>query len=460
MSGSERWARIKTPLLVYVVAAAVYVAMLGTRTEGPTSDNHYVHLAASFLSGQLGVIGNHPPGTNDWACFDTALDDVCSSSAFAHTTETQHWYVSFPPLPAVLILPFVAIWGTDVRDALVWALYAGLAPALLYVLLRDMSERGSSQRSARENLTLTAMFAFGTVFFFVAVQGTVWFAAHVVACCLVPLYLLFALEGRRPALAGLALGGLFLTRPPMAVLLGIVLLVELLRTCRRADAPEIPSADDAGIARRLRAFFAGVSWRDVGKKLAIFAGPVLVLVGIAVAMNEARWGRAAEFGHRYLVIGWHGRIDRWGLMNYHFVAKNLAIFTASLPWLSVHEPYVRVSGHGLALWVTTPPLLLVLFPKNRVDARMVGLYLSAALILVSDLMYQNSGWIQFGYRFSLDFMILLIALLALGGRPFRGGFHAALAFAIAVNTFGAVTFGRLNQYYDIDPSQERIFQPD
>ena len=459
MSGSPRWARIKAPLTIYVLAAAVYVAMLGTRVEGPTPDNHFVHLAASWLSGQLGVIDNRPPGTNDWACYDASIDDVCPQSAFTHTTDTQHWYVSFPPFPALLVLPLVAIWGTAVRDALFWALCAGLAPAFLYVLLRDLSERGASGRTPRENLTLTAMFAFGTVFFFVAVQGTVWFAAHVVASTLLPLYLLFALEGRRPALAGLVLGCIFMTRPTMS-LLALVFLIELLRTCRVASAPEISSGDEAGAARRLRAFLAGVAWRDVVKKLAPFAAPILVIGGVAMWMNHARWGHPFEFGHRYLIIAWHARIARWGLVNYHYLSKNLAIFCASLPWLTANEPHLIVSRHGLALWVTTPPLLLLFFPKKRVDARMVGLYLPAALVCLSDLMYQNSGWVQFGYRFSLDYMIVLITLLALGGRPLRGGFHAALLFAIAVNTFGAITFDRAWQYYDDDYTQERVFQPD
>ncbi len=455
----DRWARIKTPLAVYVLTAGVYVAMLGTRTQGPTGDNHFAHLAASWLAGQLEVIGNHPPGTNDWACFDTATDDICPQSAFYQTGPTQHWYVSFPPFPALVLLPFVAIWGTQVRDAIVWALFAGLSPAFLYVLLRSLSERGASARSPRENLTLTIMYAFGTVFFFVAVQGAVWFAAHVAASVLVPLYLLCALDGRRPALAGLLVGCIFMTRVTMA-LFALVFVIELMRTYRRPDAPAIPSADDAGIARRLRAFFAGVAWRDVFKKLVPFAIPILVIGSLAMWMNEVRWGRPFEFGHRYLIIGWHSRIERWGLLNYHYVSKNLAVFTSSLPWLTANEPHVLVGRHGLALWFTTPPLLLLFFPKTRVDARMVGLYLAAGLVCLSDLMYQNSGWVQFGYRFSLDYMVLLIVLIALGGRPFRGGVHAAIAFAIVVNTFGAITFDRAWQYYDDDASQERVFQPD
>jgi hypothetical protein len=461
MTRSERWTRLRTPLAVYVIAAGVYVAMLGHRIEGPTSDNHFVHLAQSFLAGQLGVIGNHPPGMNDWACYDSATNEVCPMSSFTTTGPTQHWFVSFPPLPALVILPLVAIWGTAVRDALFWALLAGLSPALLYVLLRELCERGVSTRSPRENLTLTALYAFGTVFFFTAVQGTVWFAAHVVACALLPLYLMCALEARRPALAGLLLGCMFMTRPPMGLLLGIVFVVELLRVHRREGAPEIPSADDAGIARRLRAFLAGVAWRDVLRKLVPLAIPILVIGGIAMWMNEARWGRPLEFGHRYLVIYWQARIARWGMFNYHYLSKNLAVFLASLPWLTIRsDPPLIISRHGLALWVTTPALLLVFFPKRRVDAHMVGLYLAAGAICVLDLMYQNTGWVQFGYRFSLDYMMLLFVLLALGGRPFRGGFHLAMLFAIAINTFGAITFDRAGQFYDGDGSQDRVFQPD
>jgi hypothetical protein len=451
--------RARVPLGIYVVCAGVYVAMLGSRIEGPSPDNHFVHLALSFLHGQLGVLGNHPPGTNDWACFDSELQDVCASSAFTRPTETQHWYVSFPPLPAVILLPVVAIWGERTRDPLFWALFAGLSPTFLYVLLRELSARGRSARSARENLTLTALFAFGTVFFFTAVQGAVWFAGHVVACVLLPLYLLFSLDAKRPIPAGIMLAGIFMTRPPMAALV-VVFLVEVLRTARRPNAPEVPSSDDAGAARRLLAFLRGVAWRETAKKIAPFAVPILIVGGLAMWMNEARFGRLTEFGHRYLIIAWHGRIERWGIFSYHYLSKNLAIFTSSLPWLTVHEPHVIISRHGLALWFTTPALLLTFFPKKRVDAQMVGLYLGAALVCVWDLLYQNSGWVQFGYRFSLDYMALLFVLIALGGRPFRSGFYIAMLFAIVVNTFGAVTFDRAGQFYDNDASQERVFQPD
>jgi len=87
--------------------------------------------------------------------------------------------------------------------------------------LSRLSERGQSARSERENLLLTALFAFGTVYFFVAVQGTVWFAAHVVSSALLVSYALFSLDAARPVLAGATLGLAFLTRPTTALAGGI-----------------------------------------------------------------------------------------------------------------------------------------------------------------------------------------------------------------------------------------------
>ena len=65
----------------------------------------------------------------------------------------DRWYVSFPPFPAVVLVPFVAVWGTHVWDRLIWAILAGLAPALTYVFLRRLRETGRSERGVVEDLT-------------------------------------------------------------------------------------------------------------------------------------------------------------------------------------------------------------------------------------------------------------------------------------------------------------------
>lgn len=436
----SRWstARMRAPFAIYVCVAAVYVATLGARGVGPSDNAHFVSLAQSYLHGQLSVVGDRPPGNNDWAHFQ------------------DRWYVVFPPLPAVAILPAVVIWGANTWDRLYWALFAGLAPALLYVLLRQLRERAASGRKPAEDLTLVAMFAFGSVYYYTSVQGTVWFAAHVVACPLLVLYLLFAHGARKPVLAGTMLGLSFLTRST-TVYLALFFAIEALSAACAEEATPQPDGESA--YNRVLSFLRAVDLSRALRSYALFALPLLLIIGVYCWLNQRRFGDPFEVGYRYLQIRWSARITKWGLFNYHYLSKNLAVFLAALPWLSAAEPYVRISRHGLALWVTTPNYLRVLWPK-RVTVTMVALSVAAACVALVDLCYQNSGWIQFGYRFSLDYSVLLIALLALGGKRFGPAFYALLVCAIAINLFGALTFDRAPQFYDHDGTQQVIFQPD
>ncbi len=448
--------RAAMPALIFAVTALVYALVTGPRAEGPSPNNHFVQLAESFLHGQLAQVGDRPPGYNDWACYDVELQGVCRADAMQRPRPSQRWYVSFPPLPAVVILPAAALFGTDFSDPLFWAILGGLAPALLYSLLRRLREEGVSPRTARDDLILVVVFAFGSVYFSTAVQGSVWFSAHVVASALLVLYLTFGIAARRPFWAGLMLGLCFLTRPstyPFA----LFFLLEAMRASRPEDAPA--AEDDATIWRAMAVWLRGVRWAPTIRACAVFAAPILVLGGVAMWMNEARFGDPFDFGHQYLMIRWRPRIEKWGLFNYHYLGKNLAVFLASLPWLSATAPFIRISRHGLALWVTSPNLLPALWPK-KVSALMVALFVSSGLVALLDLCYQNSGWVQFGYRFSLDYMPALIVLLALSRRRFGWGFLGVLVLAIAINAFGAITFDRAGQFYDDDGTQERVFQPD
>jgi hypothetical protein len=449
----------RVALLVALVSSGIYVAVTGPRLAGPTMDNHYVHLADSFLHGQLDVVGGAPHGTNDWACFDTDRHDICNGVVFTRIRGNEHWYVSFPPGPALVMLPLVAIWGTGIPDALVWAILAGLAPAFVYLLLRRLAALKRSARTPGEDLILTALFGLGSVFFFVAVQGTVWFAAQVCACVLLPLYLLASLGGARPLVAGIALGLLFLCRPTTAPF-GLFFVAEALVAARRPDALPVPPALTTGLLGRAAAFLSGLDRRKLLRAFLLFGLPILVAIGSAMWMNEARFEDPFEFGHRYLMIRWRGRIETWGLFDYHYLSRNLAVFVGSVPWISPHG-YVSISRHGLAIWVTTPAIVWALFPRRKLDVGLRVLAVATAIVCVWNLLYQNSGWVQFGYRFSLDYMAGVVVLLAVGGRSVRSPlFVLLLLWSIAVNLFGAITFDRVPRFYDDDMSQDRYFQPD
>ncbi len=220
------------------------VAARQTVTEH-TPFNHYALLADAWLHGRQDL-ANGPPGYaqgNDFAQFDGKT------------------YITFPPFPALLMLPLVALSGSaeNFRDGQFILELAGLAPAFLFLVLEKLRRpsRGGevrSDRSEKFNAGLALLFAFGTVYFFTAEQGTVWFSAHVVGCAVFALYVLFALDAEKPFLAGLCLACAFATRPTM-LLAGALFALEAVRVHVAAKrAPErrnveVSPPEDVGAAR-------------------------------------------------------------------------------------------------------------------------------------------------------------------------------------------------------------------
>ncbi|MGH7270783.1 MAG: hypothetical protein ACREJ3_10170, partial [Polyangiaceae bacterium] len=456
--GSRR-RRVVFAIAIYVICLTVYAVVAGPeRLTEHTPYNHYALLADAWLHGRQNLAGGPPPYAmnNDFAEYHGKT------------------YISFPPFPAVLMLPLVKLAGSpeNFRDGqfIIWL--AGLAPAFLWLVLEKLRRSGRSTRSEGEDAILSLLFAFGSVYFFTAVEGTVWFAALVVGAALSALYALFALDAESPALAGICLGCAYLTRPSV-LLLAPLFALEAFRVS--LDPTGLEGAASRTRCARPRALFRLLRWRSLTRRYAAFAAPIVVAFMVVAWMNFARYGRASPlyFDHEFLTVGWHARIVRWGLFGYHYLAKNLGVSLTCLPWLPAHgeaaqlgAPF-KINEHGLALWFTTPLYLWLLWPK-RFDAQpdrkwlYAILALSAALPMALDLLYQNPGWRQFGYRFSNDYSVLLFVMLAVGGRPMRGSFALAAAWAVAWNAFGAVTFDKaaFDRFYFRDPSQTIVYQPD
>jgi hypothetical protein len=440
----------KIAAMIFAACLAVYAIFAAERLAVHSPDNHFAYLADSYLHGTLQVrcepealrARTCPPGGggNDWAFYN------------------DKWFVAFPSFPAVVYMPAVALFGRDFANRRLDVALAALAPVLLYLLLARLSREGKSERTWRENVLFSLLFAFGTVFFFSSVQGSVWFVAHIINASLVIGYLWYALDARSPIAAGVILALAIHTRANM-VFAAPFFAIEALRVHRLAGkgAPSklLDWYNDADKSKALRACVQ-------------FAIPVAIGILITRYLNHARFDDASETGYRYLQIGWRGRIERWGLFNYHYLGRNLGIFLASTPWFTREFPYVVISLHGLALWVTTPNFLeLVRMRAKGSHGYTPFLALSAGAVLAVLLLYQNSGWVQFGFRFSNDIAAFLIVLLALNGSKINRLWLAVFAVAVAINAFGAWSFdrqimvnGQRVSLYDNDYTQNRLFQPD
>lgn len=420
---------------------------------GPSSDPHFVYQANAWLEGSL-ALTRSPPHGNDWASYEQlrlrsgeelrgvwldagarkfkTLDGrvfVIDRGELDPKANKKQYFMSFPPMPAVVMTPLAAVWGYGVDDVSVTIFFAALNVALMFVLLRRLSEGGLTGRGERDNLWLTLLFAAGTAHLWCAVLGQVWFTALIMGVSFTLLYMLASVEAKHPLLAGLCLACAFGTRTPL--LFSAVFFAGFL-------------------------LFPGGEWRRSGwgeaVKKGLWFGLPCALVGLALLWhNEARFGSWGEFGHSYLAGGQIARIQKYGLFNYHFLSKNLSAALTLLPRLQVDAPFVLVSRHGMSLLLTTPAWLYLLRPLPRERVIEVAwwrlLWATVAVVAVPGFFYQNTGYEQFGYRFSLDYTPYLIALLAVGRQPLSGWFKALVLWGIGVNLFGAITFKRFEQFY-------------
>jgi len=400
---------------VFLAALGLYAASAGVTLARGSLAPHYVYLAYSFLRGHADLIVL-PPNMYDLSAYQ------------------GKWFVVGSPLPAVLLMPLVALGGLGISDIPFGVVIGAVNAALMYDLL------GTIQVSASARRWLTALFAAGTVHWYAAVVGSYWFNAHVVTVLFVTLY-------ARETLLG---------------------------TARRASSLQTPLKAGlwlalAGLAR-LTALFAApffIAWawmhrRDTRLFLrdAILFGLSLMLsVGIHLAYNAARFGSPLEFGYAYVqgADNLTSAYIRYGGFNPRFIPFNLYISLLRPPDILLHFPFVRPSPWGMSIFLTTPAFLYIfgtLAGKNaalsykRLDiASWVGLL----SVMIPLWMYHNTGSFQFGYRYSLDAAPFLMLLTAAGISNFpripNRTFKALVIASILINWAGmAWMFAHLNGF--------------
>ena len=390
--------------------------------------------------------------------------------------------IPFPPLPAVFLLPFVALWGRAADGQLLFAILAAIDVGIAWWALGRLPIR-------RWVRVATVLFlAFGTVLWYAAHIGTTWFQAHVVAIGLAFLAVGLAARGdpdaaideddlawadeappdpvigRRAALLErLGLAGLGLDRRQFlaGVLFGLACTARL--TVLFA-APFFLLVGTGGTWLR-RGFSAGLG-------AAIPIGGLLLfnLLGTGSPFNPAYdhlYQLEAAF---YVPLNYHAE---WAIEDPRYVPQNLAIMLFGTPVIAPEVvpaalgngsplciepgatrglfdedcPIALPRDTGMSILLTSPAFLLAIPALRRYGrSRLVtGAALAILLIALVNLMHFSQGWVQFGYRFSNDFVPWALLLVALGMERARTWVGIAVAAAlvavsIAVNHWG-VTMG-------------------
>jgi hypothetical protein len=368
-------------LVLFTVASLLVMLLLVWPSfDVATYNDHYIYLARHLVHGDLSVDGI-PIGYNDYVSWQ------------------GHKYLPFGPLPAVLLIPFLPL--LDVGMPMVWAGYVFtlLNLGLFYKVLGLAGVTGE-----RRNWALLLFFG-GTVYFPVVLVGISTYLAHIVTTTCLLLAIWEMLGRRRLWLVGLFLGLAGMTR--MTALFALPFFVWLLWRTRPVQGSEASTAKPR-LASHIAMLLLGV------------AGPVSLLF----AYNYLRFGNPFETGFALAALYHDFLADArgYGLFSLVHVPKNLfmMLLQGPLPYPSQDAavltfPYIKPSPWGMGLFFTSPALIYAfraMLKEPLVQACWLGV-LSVAVPIVT---YYGIGFVQFGFRYALDFLPFLL-LLTVRGLP-------------------------------------------
>jgi hypothetical protein len=398
-------ARFSTPRPWLAFAAiTAFAALLYELTvpERVTLDA-FVPLADAFLHGRLYVAEPMP-----W------IEHVDRAAG--------GWYVPYPPMPAITVLPFVAVFGAGFDQGIAAALVGGLNVALLWTLLGKIGV-ATLPRNA-----LTVAFAVGSVHWWAAGLGTSWLFAGINGVFYALLTMWLALDRRWPLLAGILLGCAAASRLPV----GLTLPLYLALFAGLAAPPRLRWPDRAGF-----------------RAAALFLAGLAVPMALVALYNMSRFGGAFDFGYEkiggVLTEPWY----REGILSLSYIPRHVeAIFFRGFDFVEGVFPYFRPNWMGLALTFSTPIYFWLVNLRRRDPLVVYGL-VAIALALLPIITHGNVGEAQFGYRFSLDVAPLLFLLLGVvfRARISRGALLAIIVGVLA-NAYGvwAITVLRFVSY--------------
>jgi hypothetical protein len=198
-------------------------------------------------------------------------------------------------------------------------------------------------------------------------------------------------------------------------------------------------------------------------------------IGLLLLYNLATTGHVFHPGYEYqyqLEANGYPQLNyhpEWSIEDLRYLPQNLGIMFLSMPAILPDHalgafgvtstplctdpgairglfdaacPIAVPQAVGMSILLTSPALFLAVPAFIGHRSRLVaGAYLAILLIAFVNLLHFSQGWVQFGYRFSNDFVVFAVLLVAIGMAR-RGGVRwlgvGLIAASIAINLWGVI----------------------
>ena len=284
------------------------------------------------------------------------------------------YYVSFPPFPSLVLLPFAAVWGTNTPDH--WISLGFSIIGIIYAIRLYRAITGTYEMAEQYVLFLFL----GNGYLFIALQGGwVWYMAQTM-CFTFSLMSLFHAANKHIGRAFAFLACAFGCRPMVVAYIPLILML---------------GTEKASVK----------TWIRKGYRLI----PACMIIGFYLMLNAARFDNPFEFGHTHLPEFVRSTEGQFSL---NYATKNFNQLFRLPQTGGEHGMLIYDTYDCMAFWLIDPIIVsfmvtwLYALTRKR-KACGLSLIIVPATICVHLMIvccHKTMGGYQFGNRYIVDML--------------------------------------------------------
>lgn len=284
------------------------------------------------------------------------------------------YYVSFPPFPSLVLLPFAAVWGTNTPDH--WISLGFSMIGIIYAIRLYHAITGTYEMAERYVLFLFL----GNGYLFIALQGGwVWYMAQTM-CFTFSLMSLFYAANKRIGRAFAFLSCAFGCRPMVVVYIPLILML---------------GTEKASVK----------TWMRKGYRLI----PACMIIGFYLMLNAARFDNPFEFGHNHLPEFVRSTEGQFSL---NYATKNFKQLFRLPQTGGEHGMLIYDTYDCMAFWLIDPMIvsfmvtwLYALTRKRKAcGLNLIIVPATTCVHLMIVCCHKTMGGYQFGNRYIVDML--------------------------------------------------------
>jgi hypothetical protein len=434
------WMLVRRKSLLFAFwAGACSLFYLFTRDPNSFFDYTF-RIAEAMLHGRLGVTDTPPSWLNEMV-------------------PHQGIYYSVFPLGSVLaMIPVALLKVVHLLDAFPGGIIAAWLAGTITLMFYFLSAKYPISLPRRVLLSLFPVFATWT-WCNLTFSGA-WHIALGFAMLGEAGALYYTLVKRKPLLAGFFFALAFGNRTEI-VLTAPIFLYFLFRRSGAALAPastpdpvseSVESEAVAGGAVPAHAQTTGLTEPGAGRRrwnltvdmswsIVRFLIVPLVLGGLTLAYNHARFNSCTDFGYAHIPGVLQEADYKYGIFSWHAIPKNSQKMLLETWKRLDHYPYLVPTGFGGSLFLSSPFLLLLFRRRSRDRGVVWASWIAIFALTLALWCHGNPGGWQYSYRYAMILIPWMFVVLLEQRRPQLSGMEIALfTGSVAINAYATYLF--------------------